>query len=267
LELPEFDMDRLLVAWQDAVFALYLNESKIEPEVMENMRSWSHSGFSVDQSVFLAAGDQAGIERLVQYMVRCPFSLSRLVKVTDTGQVVYKAEKDACQAFPDPQSANLEAGAKRNFQILSPLDFLAEFTQHIPPKGFHGIRYYGFYSNKSRGMRKKEEEAAKPPIQGDACALPPVRCSQTWAMLIKRVYEIDPMVCPNCGGEMKIISFIDPLQEAVIEKILRHCGLWKASAPRGPPDPVGLVHEPDYESMDQTPGLTCIDMDTFLATF
>ena len=43
LELPEFDMERLLDAWQDAVFGLYLAEEKIEPEVVENMRSWEHS--------------------------------------------------------------------------------------------------------------------------------------------------------------------------------------------------------------------------------
>ena len=55
LELPQFDMERLLVAWQEAVFALYLAEEKIEPEVVENMRAWEHSGFSVDQSVFLPA--------------------------------------------------------------------------------------------------------------------------------------------------------------------------------------------------------------------
>jgi len=55
LELPELDMERLLVAWQDAVFELYLAEEKIEPEVGENMRTWQHSGFSVDQSVFLPA--------------------------------------------------------------------------------------------------------------------------------------------------------------------------------------------------------------------
>ena len=65
-------MERLLVAWQEAVFELYLAEEKIEPEVVENMRSWEHSGFRVDQSVFLPAGDQAGIERVVQYMTRCP---------------------------------------------------------------------------------------------------------------------------------------------------------------------------------------------------
>ena len=92
-ELPELDLERLQAAWQEAVFALNLAEDKIEPEVVENMRTWSHSGFSVDQSVYLPAGDRAGIERLVAYTTCCPFSLSRLVKVTETGQVIYKAEK------------------------------------------------------------------------------------------------------------------------------------------------------------------------------
>ena len=136
----QFDMERLLAAWQDAVFELYLAQEKIEPEVVENMRTWEHSGFSLDQSVYLPAGDQAGIERLIQYMTRCPFSLSRLVKVSDTGQIVYQAEKQACRAFPDPKGDGTQAGVKRNFQILPPLDFLAEFTQHIPAKGSHLIR-------------------------------------------------------------------------------------------------------------------------------
>ena len=230
LELPEFDMDRLLVAWQDAVFAQYLNQSKIEPEVMENMRSWEYSGFSVDQSVLLSAGDQAGIQRLVQYMVRCPFSLSRLVKVTDTGQVVYKAEKQACQAFPDPHADDLKAGANRNFQVLSPLDFLAEFTQHIPPKGFHLIRYYGWYSNKSRGMRKKAEaDTSDEPLAEETATS---RSSQVWAMLIKRIYEVDPLCCPECGGQMKV----------------RPPDLWENAvrpvSPRGGPDEP--VDEPQF---------------------
>jgi len=82
-----------------------------------------------------------------------------------TGQVIYKAEKDACRAFPEPQGDGLKRGTKRNFQILDPLDFLAEFTQHIPPKGSHLIRGHrpkvgrGWYSNKSRGMRKKAAAA------------------------------------------------------------------------------------------------------------
>ncbi len=31
---------------------------------------------------------------------------------------------------------------------------------------------------------------------------------RSWAQLIKRIYEADPLVCPNCGGEMRIIAFI-----------------------------------------------------------
>ena len=107
----------------------------------------------------------------------------------------FKAEKAACRAFPDPQGDGLASGPNRNFQILSPLYFLAEFTQHIPPKGAHLIRYYGHYSNKSRDIRKKAEQAekaAKPSGEDDACGAAPTRCSKTWAMLIKRVYEVDP---------------------------------------------------------------------------
>ena len=276
LELPEFDMDRLLVAWQDAVFDLYLAEEKIEPEVVENMRTWKHSGFSVDQSVFLPAGDQAGIERLIQYMTRCPFSLSRLVKVSDSGQVVYQAEKPACRAFPDPKGDGMRAGVPRNFQILDPLDFLAEFTQHIPPKGAHLIRYYGWYSNKSRGMRKKM--AAEASAQSSAEEPTPAsRSSQAWAMLIKRVYEVDPLSCPECGGQMKVVSFIEPPQAEVIEAILSHCGLWQSRSPRAPPAVDELVLELDAaysgnaldapNEADESHELTYVDIDTFLANF
>ena len=70
LELPQFDMERLLVAWQETVFELYLAEEKIEPEVVENMRSWEHSGFSVDQSVFLPAGRVCGSPVFFQLRLR-----------------------------------------------------------------------------------------------------------------------------------------------------------------------------------------------------
>ena len=248
LEVPELDMERLHDAWREAVLALYLAKGKIEPEAVENMRSWPHSGFHVDQSVYLPAGDRAGVERLTQYITRCPFSLSRVVKVTKSGEVVYRAEKATCRAFPDPQKSLLERGAKRNYQILAPLDFVAEFTQHIPPKGAHLVRYYGWYSNKSRGLRKKAAEVAslESGAVGEGISSAARRPSPAWAMLIKRVYEVDPLACPKCGGTMKVVAFIEPPQQEVIEKILRHCGLWRASSPRPPPE-VDLVYVLDDE--------------------
>jgi hypothetical protein len=39
-------------------------------------------------------------------------------------------------------------------------------------------------------------------------------------------YEVDPLESPECGGAMKIISFIERRQTDVIERILHHCGQW-----------------------------------------
>jgi len=61
-------------------------------------------------------------------MTCCLFSLSQMVKVSDTGQVVYQAEKQACHALPNPKGAGTEAGIKRSFEILPPLGLLTEFT-------------------------------------------------------------------------------------------------------------------------------------------
>jgi len=62
-----------------------------------------------------------------------------------------------------------------------------------------------------------------------------------WAHFIRQVYEADRLLCPQCGGSMRLIAFID--QAAVIEKILTHLGLWPANAhspPAGYPLPFSL---------------------------
>ncbi len=83
------------------------------------------------------------------------------------------------------------------------------------------IRYYGAYSNASRGKRKKEKVEEEP---AEVTEVPPPLVSKElkkrWSYFIKKVYETDPLVCPKCSGEMKIISFID--QRDVIRKILEH---------------------------------------------
>ena len=51
-------------------------------------------------------------------------------------------------------------------------------------------------------------------------------------LLVKRVYEVDPLVCPRCAGTMRLIAFID--QPAVFEKILCHLAPWLAPAHNPP---------------------------------
>ncbi len=82
-----------------------------------------------------------------------------------------------------------------------------QLTQHIPDPRKHLVRYFGFYSNKSRGMRAKapgdathEQQATQSPSASAA--------RRRWAALIKRVWQVDPLQCPRCGSTMKIVSFI-----------------------------------------------------------
>jgi hypothetical protein len=44
---------------------------------------------------------------------------------------------------------------------------------------------------------------------------------------------------------MRIVAFIKPTQHALIEKILRHCGLWEESPRAPPPDERAAPRTPD----------------------
>jgi len=44
--------------------------------------------------------------------------------------------------------------------------------------------------------------------------------ASSWATLVKRVFEVDPLQCPQCGSRMKVVSFIDRCQRE----------LWKRSS-------------------------------------
>ncbi len=89
IPLPEkLDTSRFLKLWEKNIFDLLLAEGKIGAEVVEQIQSWRFVGFSVDHSVRLETGDTQGIERLAPYMVRCPFSVDRVVSVNEKGEVV-----------------------------------------------------------------------------------------------------------------------------------------------------------------------------------
>ncbi len=56
---------------------------------------------------------------------------------------------------------------------------------------------------------------------------------RSWAQLIKRINEVDPLVCPSYGAEMKVIAFIT--EHGVVDAILRHLARKKTQGARGPP--------------------------------
>ena len=77
--------------------------------------------------------------------------------------------------------------------------FLARVLVHIPDKGHVTTRYYGWYANRPRGMR--------------------------------RIFEVAPLACPACHGAMRIVACITQAsrrhhagitQASVIDRILTH---------------------------------------------
>ena len=68
-------------------------------------------------------------------------------------------------------------------------------------------------------------------------ATEPSKAHYLWAVLIARIYEVFPLVCPLCGRQMRIIAFIT--HSADIRQILDHIGAEseppQISPARGPP--------------------------------
>jgi hypothetical protein len=62
-----------------------------------------------------------------------------------------------------------------NFEILDTDEFIARITEHIPDKSFQLVRYYGWYSNRSRGTRRKKQllkDGADVPVTDAAEIIP-----------------------------------------------------------------------------------------------
>jgi len=92
------------------------------------------------------------------------------------------------------------------------------------------VRYYGLYANAHRGKINKAGVSPSylPIIEEEERFVP----SKGWAEMIRKVYEVDPLLCPECGGQMSIISFIE--DHKVIDKIIAHLKL-TFMAERPPP--------------------------------
>jgi hypothetical protein len=103
--------------------------------------------------------------------------------------------------------SKLHATLKRNFQVMPGVQWLELLCKHVPDRHEHLVRYYGRYSSRTRGS-----EHERPDMDG----LGPEAESQArraakiaWAKMIRKVYEVDPLTCPECGAQMRVILLIE----------------------------------------------------------
>ena len=97
-----------------------------------------------------------------------------------------------------------------NTRQFNAVDFIASLCSHIPNMGEQTVRYFGYYSNVCRGRRKRQNsDGADFIITDDEYTK---GCNKSWAYLIKKIYEVDPLTCTKCGGDIRIIAFIEDYQ-------------------------------------------------------
>jgi hypothetical protein len=134
-------------------------------------------------------GPEHVLHYLARYTHRVAISNHRLVDVTDT-DVTFRWKDYAHHS-------------KRRTMTLSHEEFLRRFLQHVLPRGFPRIRYFGFLANRRRGALLplcRTLLAVEPPtVQTTPSAAPFL-----W-------------LCPCCQGPMRIIERLtaNQLQEVV----------------------------------------------------
>ena len=161
--------------------------------------------------------------------------------------------------FPKPQPDGQTTLA------LTPLELLDRLAVLIPPPRRHRHRYHGVLAPNAP-LRAAVTARAGLPMEGSAhgsslnapAQIPAQELIEksrspstySWAMLLARIYEVFPLLCPQCGEPMRIIAFIT--EAASIQRILMHMGEPTQAPPvasaRGPPHWGDIDQTPLYDS-------------------
>lgn len=251
---PPPDTGELEMLFRYEVFKMLKAEGKITDVIIENMMNWRHSGFNVYCDNAIWPHNEEGLENLARYIIRASFSQERMT---------YIAAEDSSDKVAKVIYQSKDAKTSKTFDAL---DWLAQLVTHIPNKGEQMVRYYGFYSNKSRGLRKKAGTDNLVPALIDS-DISRKAFRKNWARLIQKVYNVDPLLCPKCLGSMKIISFIDDSE--IIKKILKHLDLWhvKRKPPARANSPPTETFINYYESSSPSADDYIIDADYPIETY
>ena len=173
------------------------------------------------------------VERVERTMVRPPMAFG-VVEETEEGRV-------RVQTPVDPRRG--ERGVE-----LDPLEWVHALGRQVPDPRQHLVRYYGMYANRSRGTWRSRWRGAgwgsgsgSVPGATDEEVPRPGSRQGSWARLLRRILEVDPLLCPRCGARMQVISVIT--EPRVVDRILAHVrgGNRDPFEERGPPGEGALL--------------------------
>ncbi len=191
---------------------------------MSGPRSAMIDGVSLHANVAVPARDRRRLEKLCRYIARPPVATERLSKLAD-GKLLYRLKRK----WRDGTT----------HVVFEPLELVEKLAAIVPPPRIHMVRYHGVLAPRAGGRR--HIVPAETPADGEAneeendtapCAHAPGRWT-AWATLMRRVFAVDVLECPNCGSKMKILATIHPPKATTA--ILESLGLSSRPPPIAPP--------------------------------
>ena len=210
IPLPHLDEKVLDEMFRRIVLKRLRRKRRLSEQFMNALLSWRHSGFSVYARQVVHASNQDHTAHIARYLTRAPVRLDAVGKTSD-GMV-------ALTTPPDPKT-----GATA--RAFDPIEWVHALCTQIPDQGQHLVRYYGAYANRSR----KRFQAAEPPPPPGPQHSPALEEQndpftrnrrRSWARLMRKLFLTDPLLCPTCRVEMKVVGMIT--EPSVIDKILKH---------------------------------------------
>ena len=126
---------------------------------------------------------------LMKYVGSPPIALSRIIK--------YDGEK--VKYWYKDHRTN-----KKEVEEVSVMTFIGRMVQHILPKGFKRVRYYGLHATcKAKKVAQKLKEVFKTVTKKVQSLFDNVKTGyKKYRDRIKDLTGQDPFKCPNCGEEM-----------------------------------------------------------------
>ena len=126
----------------------------------------------------------------------------------------------------------------RKGDLFSPLDFISKLVALVPRPRRHLVRYHGVLAPNARirpsivpaKHRRKKQTSTHQPHHTSAQDQPDLPIAPlSWAERLRRVFDIDILACPGCGGTLRVIA--DVTDPRVIQTILDHVLEGAARAP------------------------------------
>jgi Putative transposase/Transposase zinc-binding domain len=148
---------------------------------------------------------------LVKYVVSPPLALSRIIAYDREGGTVTYWYRD-----------HLKQG-KKTVETVSRETFIGRMVQHILPKGFHRIRYYGLQArctlNKVRTHLLQLLQVAEQQVMnmGEAVLGP----QPGYRERMREAFGRDPLVCWRCGGTMWLWQVWHPQYGVIYDELER----------------------------------------------